>query len=143
MSLKHKIEKSEFGRTPQGDIVHSFMLEHDNGLVAKVINFGGIVTELHVPDAYGNRSDIVLGFKDVASYLKEDIYAGALVGRIAGRLTNGKFIINGKTYQLPQNEGLTHLHGGVQGFDKKLWDAEITRRNGNQVLELTYHSPDG
>ncbi len=137
------VEKSIFGKTPQGETVHSFLLRHKNGLTAKVLDFGGILNKLCVPDKDGNAVDVVLGFEDVGAYLDEDIYAGALVGRIAGRLSNGRFAIHGKTYQLPQNEGSTHLHGGVKGFDKRLWKAKIHRKEKHEVLELALHSPDG
>ncbi|MDN5210862.1 aldose epimerase family protein [Fulvivirgaceae bacterium BMA12] len=143
MSLMCTVEKSIFGKTPQGEVVRSFLLRHKNGLAAKVLDFGGILNALYIKDPDGNAVDVVLGFEDVRAYLKEDIYAGALVGRIAGRLSNGRFTMQGKTYQLPQNEGSTHLHGGVRGFDKRLWEAKIRRKGKHEALELTLHSPNG
>ena len=143
MSTDCKIEKTLFGNGPNGENVHCYTLARKKGLIAKVIDFGGILTELHVPDANGNYTDVVLGFDNVGSYLEENIYAGAIVGRTAGRITNGRFKINNKTYLLPQNEGTTHLHGGKEGFDKKLWDAEIVKMEGHEALKLSYYSLDG
>ncbi|WP_223551882.1 aldose epimerase family protein [Aestuariivivens sp. NBU2969] len=143
MNLECKIKKSKFGQSPAGDLIYCYELKHANGLIAKVINFGGILTELYVPDKFGKYANVVLGFQDVHSYLKENIYAGAIIGRVAGRLTKGKFNDGKKTYQLTQNEGETHLHGGIKGFDKSLWGSKIVTKNKSEVLELTYHSPNG
>ena len=143
MNLKCTIEKSYFGLTPTGNPVYEYTLKHKNGLLAKVINFGGILTELNVADRYGNHSNVVLGFQDVKSYLKENIYAGAIVGRIAGRLAKGKYRFKDKEYQLTQNEGETHLHGGAKGLDKRIWNAKIVMIDDCEVLELKYFSREG
>lgn len=142
MDKKCKIIKSEYGFTPKNEKVYCFTLSVRKGLTAKIINLGGILTELHVPDSFGNYEDVVLGFNNLETYLDENIYAGAIVGRIAGRLTNGKFNLNGKSYQLTRNEQFTHLHGGNKGLDKKLWEPEIIKIDGNEALMLRYQSPE-
>lgn len=141
--MNNKIEKSEFDITPEGEKVHCYTLSRKGGLVAKILNFGGILTELHVPDSKGKYVDVVLGFNDVDTYLKENIYAGTIIGRIAGRVAKGELRIDDKTYWLAQNEGTTHLHGGIEGFDKKLWDAKIVTKDGDEALKLSYYSQDG
>ncbi len=138
-----QIKKSIFGTAPNGEKVFLYTLTGNNGLIAKIISLGGILKELHVPDNNGNYANVVLGFDNIAAYLEENIYAGAIVGRIAGRLTKGKLKIGEKTYRLPQNEGETHLHGGVKGLDKRLWEALIVQTIDGEALKLSYHSPDG
>ncbi len=143
MNSKTSIVETSFGRTPSGEQVSLFIISRRDGLKACITNFGGIVTELHTKDQYGNYEDVVLGFDNIETYLEENIYAGAIVGRIAGRLTNGQLRIRNKTYQLPQNEGQNHLHGGIEGLDKKVWEAEIIESNEGQSLKLVLLSPDG
>lgn len=143
MVSKCKINKAEFGFAPGNGKTYCFTLSRDGGLLAKVINFGAIITELHVPDSKGDYADVVLGFNNIETYLTENIYAGAIVGRIAGRLSKGRFSHDGKTYQLTQNEKTNHLHGGTIGLDKRIWEPEILNIGEDEALKLTYHSPHG
>ncbi|HBM16103.1 MAG TPA: galactose-1-epimerase [Lentisphaeria bacterium] len=137
-----RITKKLFG-TLSGREVYLFKL--DNGkMSAGIITYGGIITSLLVPDRKGKKTDIVLGYNDLDSYLKNDVYFGAIIGRTSGRIANGMFKIAGRTYQLAKNEaGLKNLHGGIKGFDQQIWDA-IEKKDDNSVsLVLSRISPDG
>ena len=112
------------------------------GLLLKVITYGGIVTQLHVPDRKGRTADVVLGFDNLEQYLAGHPYFGCITGRVAGRLTHGKFSIDGKAYSLAINDPPNHLHGGKNGFDKRVWHAEMLS-DGKERLRLSYFSPDG
>lgn len=134
------IQKSDFGRLPDGSGVDLYTLTNANGLVAKVSNYGTIITELHVPDRDGKLGDIVLGFDNLAQYLKGHPYFGCTVGRVANRISAGKFTLDGKAYALPINNGVNHLHGGRKGFDKALWQAEP---QSGAAIRFFHRSPDG
>lgn len=125
----------------QGDEVQSISIENENGLRAKFITYGARLTELHVPDRNGELADIVLGFDDLDSYLSTDIYFGATCGRYGNRITKGSFQLYGEDYQVDQNEGLNHLHGGIEGFHAKNWDFQIN--DSRNILTFTSVSDDG
>jgi aldose 1-epimerase len=135
-----RLEKSAFGQTPEGVKVDLYTLTNRNGLAAKVTNFGAIITELHVPDRSGKLADIVLGFDTLAPYIAKHPFFGATVGRVANRIANSRFTLEGKTYVLAANDGPNHLHGGLKGFDKKVWQAEPQR---GAAVKFSYTSPDG
>ena len=94
-----KVSKSPFGKTSDGTSVELFTLENSNGMKAKITNYGGIVTQLHVPDKDGNLGDVVLGYDKLSSYIKASPYFGCITGRYANRIAKGQFTIDGKTYQ--------------------------------------------
>jgi aldose 1-epimerase len=94
------------------------------------ITYGGIITEVRVPDRDGRLGDVVLGFDRLDGYLREHPYFGAIVGRYANRIGNARFTLAGRTYTLAANNGRNHLHGGIRGFDKAIWHAEAAGRNG-------------
>jgi len=142
-SAKAGVEKTEFGKLSDGTVVDMYTLTNANGLVAKIITYGAIVTELHVPDKNGTLGDVVLGFDNLDQYVKGHPYFGAIVGRVANRIALGKFTLNGKDYTLAVNNSPNHLHGGVKGFDKVVWKAEPTRSKDGPAVKLTYRSPDG
>ena len=123
--------------------VQLYTLTNKNGLVAKITNYGAIVTELHVPDAAGTRADIVLGFENLDGYLKGHPYFGAIVGRVANRIGNAEFTLEGRRYTLEPNDKPHHLHGGKKGWDKVVWNATAVDTAGGPSLELTYVSKDG
>jgi aldose 1-epimerase len=126
--------------------VDLYTLTNRNGLVAKITNLGGHVTELHVPDRDGRMADIVLGHSTLDPYLdrKTNPYFGSIVGRYANRIAKGKFTLDGKQYTLDASSGGNHLHGGKMGFDLKLWNAEpMPDEPEGPALQLTYSSPDG
>ena len=137
------ISRSNFGKTADGQAVALYTLTNARGAVAKITTFGGIVTELHVPDRNGKKGDVVLGFSTLDGYLKAHPYFGAITGRVANRIAKGKFKLDGKTYTLATNNKPNHLHGGDKGFDKRVWKAQIVRRKDGPALQLSYTSPDG
>lgn len=128
---------------PDGKQVDLYTLTNKSGVVCKIMTYGGIITEIDVPDREGKTVDIVLGYDALSRYLEKSPYFGAIVGRVANRIAKGQFTLDGYTYTLATNNGPNHLHGGIRGFDKVVWQAEpITRENGVS-LRLTYTSPDG
>jgi aldose 1-epimerase len=123
--------------------VQLYTLTNKNGLVAKITNYGAIVTELHVPDAAGTRADVVLGFENLDRYVKGHPYFGAIVGRVANRIANAEFTLEGQRYPLEANDKPHHLHGGRKGWDKVVWSAHPIDTAEGPSLELTYVSKDG
>lgn len=138
-----KITKENYGKLPDGTAVEQYTLTNSNGAFCKIITYGGIVTELHVPDKKGRLGDIVLGFDTLESYLKNVAFFGTITGRVANRIAKGKFTLDGKTYSLAINNGPNHLHGGLKGFDKVVWKATTDESKDAAALKLTYTSPDG
>jgi aldose 1-epimerase len=136
------ILKSNFGEV-DGKDVFLFTLSDRNGTLVSITNYGGIVSSIVVPDRDGNPGDIVLGFDNLQNYLDGHPYFGCIVGRCANRIAGAKFELDGKTYQLAKNIGEDHLHGGISGFDMKVWDAREIQKVDEAGLELTYTSPDG
>ena len=118
----------------------AFTLTNANGLVAKVADYGTIITELHVPDRQGKLGDIVLGFDNLDQYLKGHPFFGCTVGRVANRIANARFTLDDKTYTLAAKNGPNHLHGGLKGFDKMVWKAEP---QAGAAVRFSYTSPDG
>ncbi len=123
-----------------GKPVSLYTLKNDSGTEVKITNYGGIITSWVSPDKKGVKSSIVLGFDSLSGYLAKPPYFGALIGRYGNRIANGKFKIGDSTYTLATNNGKNHLHGGLKGFDKQVWDAKW---NGKGMLTLSYTSKDG
>ena len=140
---KMDITSEVFGTLADGQTVSLYTLVNANGMKVKVTNYGGIVTSLEVPDKNGKFEDVVLGYDKLDGYLKDSPYFGALIGRYGNRIAKGKFTLNGKTYTLATNDGANHLHGGLKGFDKVVWDAEIVKTENSVGLKLSYLSKDG
>jgi aldose 1-epimerase len=140
---KAGVTHTSFGNTKEGLPVQLYTLTNKNGLVVKIMNFGGIITETHVPDRDGKMADVTLGFDNFASYEKGHPFFGALAGRYANRIAKGKFSLDGKEYTLAVNNGRNHLHGGNKGFDKCIWGAVPMEVNGDPSVELSLVSPDG
>src|SRR5262245_26011461 len=122
--VKAGIQKQAFGKTDDGTPVELYVLTNGRGMTAKVITYGGIITELHAPDRDGKPGNVVLGFDNLKDYLAGHPYFGALVGRVANRIARAKFTLDGKEYRLAANNGPNALHGGKKGFDKAVWKAE-------------------
>jgi len=137
------ISKQSFGITLDGEVVDLYSLTAGPDFKAEILTLGGIIVSLQTPDGKGNMADIVLGFDDLESYMGKHPYFGAIVGRYGNRIAQGKFTLDGKEYTLAQNDGANHLHGGVRGFDKAIWEAEPLRRKDAVGLKLTHVSPDG
>lgn len=141
-----QIKNHSFGKTAQGEKVELYTLTNNSGAFVKITNYGGIITDIHVPDKNGKLTNVVLGFDRVEVYYSEDYkklmpYFGAIIGRYANRIAKGKFEIKGVTYSVPCNLGSNALHGGSVGFDKKVWQASAKKSEEKAVLELTYISP--
>jgi aldose 1-epimerase len=133
------ITQAPFGTLPDGRQVNQYTLTNHNGMLVRILDFGGIITEIHVPDRDGRLADVALGFDRLEPYLGESPYFGALIGRYGNRIAKGRFTLDGKTYELATNNDANHLHGGNQGFDKVLWSAAVE----DAGLVLRYRSPDG
>ena len=132
------IDKTYFGTTA-GAEVYRYTLRNDLGYIVDIITYGGAITSLWAPDRNGAFGDIVLGFGSLEDYVSNPRYFGALIGRHANRIAQGRFSLNGVEYQLPANNGANHLHGGFNGFDKRVWNG----KEGDDALHLSYFSKDG
>lgn len=137
------IQTGLFGKTPEGAEVHVFTLTNSRGAEARIINYGGIVLSLKVPDRNGRMGDVVLGFDTLDAYIKDSPYFGCLVGRFGNRIAKGRFELNGKTYTLAVNNPPNALHGGLKGFDKVVWAATTKMTADGPALGLNYVSKDG
>lgn len=138
-----RIKSESFGKAPDGTPVELFTLTNSNGVSAQITNYGGIITTLNVPDKNGEFEDVVLGYYTLEEYLKKSPHFGCLVGRFGNRIAKGKFTLDGVEYQMAINNGPNHLHGGLVGFDKKVWTPEMITEDDGAALKLTYLSPDG
>jgi aldose 1-epimerase len=139
------IDKQPFGTTRDGQEVFLYTLNNTAGMEVKITNYGGTIQSIRVPDRDKNFADVVLGFDSVAGYQqpKNTSYFGALIGRYANRLANGQFQLHGKQYHIPTNDGPNTLHGGLKGFDKRVWDATPMETADGPALQLRYLSKDG
>ena len=140
------ISHEPFGEV-NGEEVTLYTLTNENGMTARIMDYGAVVQSLVVPDSKGNMEDVVLGFDNLDQYVEKSPYFGAVVGRYANRIANGKFTLDGKTYELPINNkpgGMPcSLHGGNKGFDSVVWDAEKVEAEDAAGVELHYLSEDG
>ena len=136
------VTSKPFG-TVDGKPVELFTLRNDKGAEATITNYGGIVVTLQVPDKTGKNVDVVMGYDNVEGYVAKTPYFGALIGRYGNRIGKGQFTLDGKTYQLPLNDGANTLHGGTKGFDKVVWQGKPVKGCCGAAIELTYHSKDG
>lgn len=137
------VQKETFGTTPDGAGVELYTLTNSNGLKARLITYGAILVSLETPDRNGNSGDITLGYDSLEGYIKENPYFGASVGRFANRIAKGKFTLDGVEYKLAVNNDENHLHGGIKGFDKVVWDAESVKQDSAVGVKFTYLSKDG
>jgi len=141
IAMHASIQEAEFGSLPDGTQVRIFTLTNRNRLEARVTNYGGIVVSLKVPDRNGSLADVVLGFDSLAEYLANPSpYFGALIGRYANRIAQSRFLLDGVEHRLDQNNGPNSIHGGKEGFNRKVWTARELPDGG---LELQYQSKDG
>ena len=142
--MKPSLRSTTFGYLPGGEPVEAWTLAGAGGLIAEVISYGAIVTRLLVPVPGGGHRDVVLGFDSLAAYLSDRGYFGAVVGRVAGRITGARFQLEGETFRLAANEAPNHLHGGIAGFNTRLWRASAeSPANSTPRLRLAYRSPHG
>jgi len=141
--LKARIGKHPFGKLADGTLVDLYTLTNKNGLQAQITNYGGALVALKIPDRRGHLGDIVLGYDEPTGYVQDSSFIGALIGRYANRIARGKFSLAGVEYQLAQNNGVNHLHGGPRGFYKVVWQARELRSADGVALQLSYFSKDG
>jgi aldose 1-epimerase len=140
---QEKVQKTSFGKLPDGTEVEQYTLTNSKGAVAKVITYGATLAELWMPDKAGKNVDVVLGFDNLASYAGDHPFFGATVGRYGNRIAKGKFSIDGKEYSLFLNNGPNSLHGGKVGFNRKVWTAQPVDSKHGSSVRLTYVSADG
>ena len=136
------IEKKAFGKTKEGVNVDQYILKNRNGMEISAINYGGIITSWKSKDREGNYKDIVLGFNKLSEYEDGSPYFGAIIGRYGNRIAKGKFILNEENYILAVNNDENHLHGGLKGFDKVIWDSKEVVDDSTASLVLSYVSYD-
>ena len=133
-----------WGEAQDGTPVKLYTLVNANGMTVRISSYGAIIQSLTAPDRDGVYEDVVLGYDDVAGYIKETPYFGATIGRYGNRIAKGKFTLDGQEYTLAKNNnGLNHLHGGVKGFDKVMWDAVPEVGKKTVSLKMHYSSKDG
>lgn len=138
------VQKTRFGETPDGQQVDLYTLTNAAGAKVTIMNYGATVVSIEVPDRGGKIADVTLGYDTLEGYFSENNpYFGAVVGRYANRIAKGKFTLEGVEYQLATNNGENHLHGGVKGFDKVVWDAEGVQSDDGPGVKLSYLSKDG
>lgn len=135
------VHAEPFGTTQKGEDVHIYTLTNGQGVEARIINYGGILLSLSVPDRDGRCDDVVLGYDDLASYEEASPYFGALIGRYANRICGGRFELDGQSYRLAVNNGPNHLHGGRVGFDKVVWHADPFVDAEQAGIVFSYTSP--
>ncbi len=140
---ENKIQVSDFGKTSDGAAISKFVLTNKKGVEAVVISYGATLVSLQVPDRNGKAGDVVLGYDTLDGYEQGKSFFGATIGRYGNRIAKGEFSLDGKTYHLPTNDGPNSLHGGVRGFNKRVWTGVDHSRADAQVLELSYTSVDG
>ncbi len=139
---KMEMKKINYGET-DGKTIYQYTLANGNGMVVKLINFGGIVTNLFVPDENGKPVDVVLGYDSLQQYIEDSSYFGAIVGRYGNRIAKGQFTLDGQTFNLAVNNGPNHLHGGIKGFNKVVWDSDPFIFPEKVGVVLTYLSKNG
>lgn len=133
------IDKKSFGRLSDGREVHLYTLKNQNRMEVDILDFGGTIVSIRIPNRPGEPTDVVLGYDNVAGYETGEGYLGALIGRHGNRIRRARFVLNGVEYPLYANDGANHLHGGKCGFDHKIWEASV--KDGS--LFLHYLSRDG
>lgn len=140
VEAQDSLRRETVTRTPDGQAVEIFRLKNAHGLEADVISWGATLVKLTAPDRAGKLADVTLGFDDLNRYLVPHPFFGSIAGRYANRIAKGRFALDGRTFTLATNNGANHLHGGVQGFDKRVWKAEPA---GANAVRFTYTSQDG
>lgn len=137
------IQRSDFGKTPDGQTVSRFTISNSHGLRLVLSDYGAHVVAVETPDRDGKLANVTLSFDTLEGYLQRHPFFGSTVGRFCNRIARGQFTLNGKTYQLATNNGPNHLHGGEAGFDRKVWTAETFEKDGEAGVRFTRTSPDG
>lgn len=142
-SLAAKASQTSAGKLADGTEVPAITLTAANGVSARILAYGATLQSVVAPDRNGAPADVVLGYDDLAAYVDHPNYFGVTVGRFANRIAGGRFSLDGKTYQLTQNDGTNSLHGGGKGFDKVLWKVVSVKSGPTASVVLSHVSPDG
>jgi aldose 1-epimerase len=142
-TMTRSVARADFGTTPEGEAVEVFTLTNAHGLRLEAISYGGIITSLETPDRAGAMDDVVLGFDTLEPYLAGTPYFGAIIGRYGNRIAGGRFTLDGESHELATNDGSNHLHGGVRGFDKVVWQGEPFESDSTVGVVFTHTSPAG
>ena len=137
------VEEQVVGNKVDGKNIYLYTFTNENGLQAKICNYGGILVSLQVPDRQGAMADVIVGYALDRLIADNDSYFGALIGRYGNRIARGKFTLDGVEYTLAANDRENHLHGGIKGFDKVVWDSEPVQKKDCVGVKLTYLSRDG
>lgn len=137
------VTQKPFGTLADGGKATLFTLTNSKGMRVEITNYGATVTSIYAPDRKGNLGDIALGFETLDDYVKKSPYIGSTIGRYGNRIAKGQFSIDGKKYQVAVNNSPNHLHGGVRGFDKRIWKATPGKSKNGPTLDLVYFSPAG
>lgn len=137
-----QVKQENFGEL-NNQAVYSFTIKNDSGAELTCINYGCIITKMIVPDKQGNFENVVLGYDTFEKYLNDSLYLGAVVGRVSGRIKGARFELDGHSYTLEKNEQNNHIHGGIKGFSRVIWDAEVFKKENEAGVHFKYLSPDG
>jgi len=140
MEEQSTITKTPYGKLPDGTVIDQYTLKNTNGMTVGIITYGGIITSWTAPNKEGVYEDVVLGYTQLEEYLNGSPYFGALIGRYGNRIAQAKFALDGKEYTLAVNDGPNHLHGGLKGFDKVVWNATQSKTDSGVSLVLRYLS---
>jgi aldose 1-epimerase len=143
VTAKTSIYSEPFGVMPDGRVVERHVLKNRMGAEVSVLDYGAIISSILVPDRNGRMGEVTLGYKDLSGYLRDKFFLGAVVGRFANRIKQGRFTLDGKHYNLPINDKTNHLHGGPEGFYAAIWKSRWVGTEGNQALYLSLESADG
>lgn len=141
--MTRSIQVEKYGSSPTGETVELFTLTNAHGAWASISNFGATLVSLHTPDYKGHMADIVLGYDKLEDYFSNVPYIGATIGRVINRIDNGRCQIDGKDYSFEKNNGINHIHGGSQGFNKKVWRAETFETEESVGIHFDLLSEDG
>lgn len=141
--MESNVTKDRFGVLPDGAPVDRYTLRNRRGMEIAILTFGGIVQSIQVPDRAGRMANVVLGFSELESYVASTLFIGPIVGRYANRIAAGRFTLDGTCYELVRNSGPNALHGGLRGFDKRLWQARVVSHSRSVGVALSYTSADG
>lgn len=138
-----QVQRHRWGTMPSGETVHAYTLANAQGTTVTILTLGAIIQALVTPDRDGDLEDVVLGMETVDDYLQRSPYFGAVTGRYGNRIAHGRFVLDGVTHRLATNNGPHHLHGGMRGFDKRVYAARATRTQEGAGVVLSLESPDG
>jgi aldose 1-epimerase len=137
------VVRTPFGELPEGDLVEMFVFTNTNGMEIRAISYGATIVSIRTPDRGGRIDDVVLGFDSFGDYLTKARYLGSIVGRYANRIAGARFTIDESTFHVTVNNGPNHLHGGLKGFDRRVWKGEPFEQDHASGVTFSYVSADG